>query len=109
MRGNVWPTFVKRVGADACCEYVRKAIEKTAQTGAFVCPISLPTFFKLDSMTSLATRNTLRQFVDELSQGLCIAPFHDRVGSELRKLRLGDLQTLEALKKIPCSPIISAA
>ncbi|MNZ57951.1 hypothetical protein D3C78_759470 [compost metagenome] len=81
------------------------SLERAAQSGAFVFPIGLPTFFELDSMTSPATRGTLSQLVDDLSQGFCIAPFQDRVGTELHKLRMGDLHTPEGPENFLCSPV----
>lgn len=106
---NAWKCIAdfreKKSGLTPDMNAFGETIEKIAQTGVFVCPISRPTFVELDSMTSSATRDTLRQLVDELSQGFCITPFHDRVGSELRKLRLGDLQTLEAPEEFLCSPV----
>lgn len=82
-----------------------RALEQAAQGGAFVFPIGLPTFFELDSMTRPATRRTVTELVDELSQGICIAPFQERVGNELRKLRSGVLDTPDALEDFFCSPI----
>jgi hypothetical protein len=81
------------------------SLEQAAKTGAFAFPIGLPTFFELDSMTSPTTRDTLVQLVDELSLGFCIAPFPDRVGTELRQLRSGVFQTTEGLEDFLCSPI----
>lgn len=80
-------------------------LECAARTGAFVFPIGLPTFFELDSMTYPATRNTVTELVDELSHGLCIAPFQDRVGHELQQLRRNDLNTPDELADFLCSPI----
>lgn len=80
-------------------------VERVAQTGQFVFPIGVPTYFELDSMTDPATRETLSRLVDELSQGFCITPFSDRVGSELRKLRMGKLDEPEGLEDFLCSPI----
>lgn len=82
-----------------------ETLERAAKAGAFAFPIGLPTFFELDSMTSPTTRDTLVQLVDELSQGLCIAPFSDRVGTELRQLRARAFETTERLEDFLCSPI----
>ncbi|MBR8276786.1 hypothetical protein KDX15_23385 [Burkholderia cenocepacia] len=81
------------------------SLEQAANTGKFAFPIGLPTFFELDSMVDPATRDTVTRLVDELSQGLCIAPSQERIGSELRKLRLTDLQTSEGLEDFLCSPV----
>lgn len=81
------------------------SIERAVQTGRFAFPIGVPTYFELDSMTDPATRETLTRLVDELSQGFCIPPFPDRVGSELRKLRMGKLDEPEELEDFLCSPI----
>ncbi|EFN1898152.1 TPA: hypothetical protein J1056_004602 [Escherichia coli] len=81
------------------------SIERAVQTGRFVFPIGLPTYFELDSMTDPATRETLTRLVDELSQGICITPFSERVGSELRKLRMSKLDEPEGLEDFLCSPI----
>ncbi|MFG9472269.1 hypothetical protein ACEPXR_07865 [Pseudomonas aeruginosa] len=80
-------------------------IERAVQTGRIAFPIGVPTYFELDSMTDPATRETLTRLVDELSQGFCITPFSDRVGSELRKLRMGKLDDPEGLEDFLCSPI----
>lgn len=81
------------------------SIKRAVQTGRFVFPIGVPTYFELDSMTSPATRDTLTQLVDELSQGFCITPFQDRVGAELRRLRMNSLSDPERLEDFLCSPI----
>ena len=81
------------------------SIERAIQTGRFAFPIGVPTYFELDSMTDPATRETLTPLVDELSQGFCITPFSDRVGSELRKLRMGKMDEPEGLEDFLCSPI----
>ncbi|ODV40610.1 hypothetical protein AWV79_05990 [Cupriavidus sp. UYMMa02A] len=81
------------------------SIEQIARTGKFAFPIGLPTFFELDSMVDPATRDTVTRLVDELSQGLCIAPSPERIGAELRKLRLADLQASEGLEDFLCSPV----
>lgn len=80
-------------------------IERAVQTGLFVFPIGLPTYFELDSMIDPATRETLTRLVDELSQGFCITPFSERVGSELYKLRMSKLEESEGLEDFLCSPI----
>lgn len=80
-------------------------IERAVQTGRIAFPIGVPTYFELDSMTDPMTRETLARLVDELSQGFCITPFSDRVGSELRKLRMGKLDDPEGLEDFLCSPI----
>ncbi len=80
-------------------------IERAVQTGRIAFPIGVPTYFELDSMTDPATRETLTRLVDELSQGFCITPFSDRVGSELRKLRMGKLDDPEGLEDFLCSTI----
>lgn len=81
------------------------SLERAVQTGQFVFPIGVPTYFELNSMSDPATRETLTRLVDELSQGFCITPFLDRVGSELRKLRMGKLDEPEGLEDFLCSPI----
>lgn len=81
------------------------SIERVIQTGRFAFPIGVPTYFELDSMTDPATRETLTRLVDELSQGFCITPFPDRVGSELHKLQTGKLDEPEGLEDFLCSPI----
>jgi hypothetical protein len=81
------------------------SIDRAVQTGKFAFPIGVPTYFELDSMTDPATRETLARLVDELSQGFCITPFSDRVGSELRKLRTSKLDEPEGLDDFLCSPI----
>jgi len=82
-----------------------QSLERAVRTDAFVFPIGLPTFFELDSMTHPTTRNTMTALVDELSRGLCIAPFQDRVGYELRQLRRNDFDTPDELADFLCSPI----
>ena len=81
------------------------SIERAIQTGRFAFPIGLPTYFELDSMTDPTTRKNLTRLVDELSQGFCITPYSDRIGSELRKLRMDKLDELEGLEDFLCSPI----
>lgn len=81
------------------------AMERTAQTGRFAFPISVPTYFELDSMVHPATRESLESLVDEFSQGLCITSFHDRLGSELQQLRMNRLDQTEGLEGFVCSPI----
>jgi hypothetical protein len=81
------------------------ALERAAQTDAFVFPIGLPTFFELDSMTHPATRNSVTELADQLSQGFCITPFQDRVGHELQQLRRNALNTPDELADFLCSPI----
>lgn len=81
------------------------SMQRILQTGKFAFPIGIPTYFELDSMTDPTTRGTLTRLVDELSQGFCITPFQDRVGSELRKIRTEKLHEPEALEDFLCSPI----
>jgi hypothetical protein len=81
------------------------SIERIVQTGKFAFPIGVPTYFELDSMTDQATRETLTKLVDELSQGFCIIPFRDRIGTELHKLRTNRLGEPEGLEDFLCSPI----
>jgi len=81
------------------------ALEQAAQSGKFVFPIGLPTFFELDSMTSPETRAAVTELADELSQGFCIVPYHERVRDELRKLRSGTLEEPDAIEDFLCSPI----
>lgn len=80
-------------------------IDRAAQTGRFAFPVSVPTFFELDSMVDPATREALKKLVDELSHGLCITSFHDRMGSELQMLRTGIVDKAEGLENFLCSPV----
>ncbi|WP_155628583.1 hypothetical protein [Burkholderia stagnalis] len=81
------------------------SIERAVQTEHFAFPIGVPTYLELDSMVDPATREALKKLVDELSQGLCITSFHDRVGSELQMLRTNRLGEAEGLEDFLCSPI----
>lgn len=80
-------------------------IERAVQTGQFVFPIGIPTYLEMCSMKDPETLETLTQLVDELSKGFCITPFHERVGSELYKLRMSKLDEPEGLEDFLCSPI----
>lgn len=81
------------------------SIEQAVQTGRFAFPIGVPTYFELASMVDPATQGMLKVLVDELSQGLCITSYHDRVGSELEMLRTNNLAEVEGLEGFLCSPI----
>ncbi|KAF0813928.1 hypothetical protein IGB42_01607 [Andreprevotia sp. IGB-42] len=80
-------------------------LQQAVNSTNFVFPIGLPTFFELDSMTRPETRAVLTTLVDELSQGFCIAPFQERVGGELKKLRTDTLDIPDTLEDFLCSPI----
>lgn len=82
-----------------------ESIEKAVQTGQFAFPIGVPTFFELDSMVDPATQWMLKILADELSQGLCITSYHDRLGYELRTLRTNKLGQVEGLEGFLCSPV----
>lgn len=81
------------------------SIEQVIQTGRFAFPIGVPTYFELASMVDLTTQEILRLLVDELSQGLCITSYHDRVGSELEMLRANRFSEANGLENFLCSPI----
>ncbi|HDR9796764.1 TPA: hypothetical protein QDC59_000301 [Burkholderia cenocepacia] len=81
------------------------SIERAVQTGRFAFPIGVPTYFELDSIIDPASQETLKTLVDELSQGLCITSFHDRMGSELEMLQSNTLGDVEGLEDFLCSPI----
>lgn len=81
------------------------SIERAVLTGRFAFPIGVPTYFELDSMVDPTTREALKKLVDELSQGLCITPFHDRIGSELQMLRTNRLSETEGPEDFLCSPV----
>lgn len=81
------------------------SIEQAVQTGKFAFPIGVPTYFELASMADPATQETLRTLVDELSHGLCITSYHDRVGSDLIRLRTNRLGEANGLEDFLCSPI----
>ena len=80
-------------------------IKRAVLTGRFAFPIGVPTYFELDSMVDPTTREALKKLVDELSQGLCIASFHDRIGSELQMLRTNRLSEAEGPEDFLCSPL----
>lgn len=82
-----------------------ESIEQAVQSGRFAFPIGVPTFFELDSMVDPATQGMLKILVDELSRGLCITSYHDRLGSELKMLRTNKLGQVEGLEDFLCSPI----
>ena len=90
------PTAVKAFG---------ESIEQAVQSGRLAFPIGVPTFFELDSMVDPATQGMLKILADELSQGLCITSYHDRLGSELKMLRTNKLGQVEGLEDFLCSPI----
>ncbi|ENL7815093.1 TPA: hypothetical protein ACUUDJ_002225 [Pseudomonas aeruginosa] len=81
------------------------SIDRTVQTGRFAFPIGVPTYLELDSMVDPATREALKKLVDELSRGLCITSFHDRIGSELQMLRTNMVGRAEGLEDFLCSPV----
>jgi hypothetical protein len=81
------------------------SIEQAVRTGRFAFPIGVPTYFELASMVDPVTQGMLKILVDELSQGLCITSYHDRVGSELEMLRTNKLGEVEGLEGFLCSPI----
>jgi len=81
------------------------SIEQAVQTRKFAFPIGVPTYFELASMVDPNTQGMLKVLVDELSQGLCITSYHDRVASELEMLRTNKLGEVEGLEGFLCSPI----
>lgn len=81
------------------------SIEQAVKTGRFAFPIGVPTYFELASMIDLTTQAMLRLLVDELSQGLSITSYHDRVGSELEMLRTNKFGEAEGLENFLCSPV----
>ncbi|PBP84781.1 hypothetical protein [Pseudomonas syringae] len=80
-------------------------IERAVLTGRFAFPIGVPTYFELASMVDPATQKMLQLLVDELSQGLCITAYHDRVGLELEMLRAKKISEAEEIENFLCSPI----
>lgn len=82
-----------------------RALENVAPKNKFIFPIGLPTYFELDSMTHTETRNAVTALADELSQGLCITPFQERVGSELLQLRQNNFSSPSDLSDFLCSPM----
>lgn len=106
---NAWKCIAdyrqSKTNLSAAMRLFGASMERAIGTGKFAFPIGLPTYFELDSMTDPVTRRTINLLVDEYSQGFCITPFQDRVGSELYQLRMGNLNPLEGLKDFLCSPI----
>jgi hypothetical protein len=80
-------------------------LKSAAATGQLLFPIGLPTFFELDSMTNEETHDSLASFVDQLSQGYCLAPFHERVGEELANLRARNFSEAVGLEEFLRSPV----
>jgi hypothetical protein len=81
------------------------SIERAACTGRFAFPIGVPTYFELDSMTDPSTQHQLKILVDELSKGLCITPWQERIGADLTNLRTGRLNEATELEEFFCSPV----
>jgi hypothetical protein len=82
-----------------------ESIERAIKTKIFAFPIGVPTYLELDSMTAPSTQETLKILVDELSQGLCIKSFHERIGIELQMLRTNKIEEAEELQDFLCSPV----
>ncbi|WP_139169770.1 hypothetical protein [Chitinasiproducens palmae] len=74
-------------------------------TGRFAFPIGIPTYFELNSMVDPTTREAFKKLVDELSQGIFIASFHGRIGSELQMLRTNRLSEAEGQRGFLRSPV----
>ena len=68
------------------------AIGRVRESGQFVFPIGLATFFELDALTNPETRDSIVELVDGLSLGYCIAPFPERIGQELTHAGLANFQ-----------------
>ncbi|MDO9482334.1 MAG: hypothetical protein Q8Q84_27605 [Hydrogenophaga sp.] len=68
------------------------AIEDARQSGVFLFPIGLTTFFELDAMTDPKTFESLATFVDELCLGYCLAPFSEVLQNELEKVLTGKIE-----------------
>jgi hypothetical protein len=82
-----------------------RALAGAAATNKFIFPIGLPTYFELDSMTHPETRKAVTNLVDELSQGLCVTPFQERVEYELLQLRQKNFNSAIDLSDFLCSPM----
>lgn len=80
-----------------------EAIARCRDSGRFLFPIGLPTFFELDSMEDPETQAHLQQLTDELSQGYCSASFMDQCSDELHRLVRNDFRagTLEDFLRSP--------
>lgn len=82
-----------------------QALEQAAASGKFAFPIGAPTYFELDSMTDPSSRESLSELVDELSRGFCTLPQTDVVGSEIKLIRLGQLDEASISSDYLCSPM----
>lgn len=90
-------------------EQVRRALE----TGRFLFPIGLATYFELDSMTDATTHDTLISFVDEMSGGYCVASFSEQIEDEITRLLrqdfseyLGDHEFLRSPIELMGLPVV---
>lgn len=81
------------------------AIGRARQSGKFVFPIGLATFFELDALTNPETRDSIVELVDGLSLGYCIAPFPERIGQELTHAGLANFQDDDDPAEFLRSPI----
>lgn len=106
---NAWKCMVdyklKKSTLTSAMTAFGEALEHAIRIEKFLFPIGLPTFFEMDSMTSPETQSRLSELVDDMTQGLCISPFQDRVGFELQQLRQQTFHTSIQLADFLCSPI----
>jgi hypothetical protein len=58
-------------------------LKLSVSEGRSVCPISESVFFELLKQSDNSTRLATAQLIDELSQGITLIPFHDRICQEL--------------------------
>jgi len=64
-------------------EYLLCALRESVKRGAVICPISESIFLELLKQQDLYTRRATAELIDELSLGLTVVPFDQRVAQEI--------------------------
>ncbi|MPQ69531.1 MULTISPECIES: hypothetical protein [unclassified Pseudomonas] len=82
-----------------------EAMVHARSSNNFIFPMGVTSFLELDSMTDQGTQNSLLSFVDDLSQGCCIAPFSERTEEEILRLISGDFTEENDASQFLCSPV----
>lgn len=106
---NAWVTIANvRINKQRVDDRMRdfaQQVERAAAINRFLFPIGLTTYYELEATTDPGTHESLRGFVDTLSQGCCAAMFMEKIEEELDRLVAGDFRTYTGPAEYLRSPI----
>ena len=106
---NAWVTIANvRINKQRVDDRMRDfalQVERAAATDRFLFPIGLTTYYELEATTDPGTHESLRGFIDTLSQGCCAAMFMEKIEEELGRLVAGDFRSYTGPAEYLRSPI----